>query len=220
MGMKCERVCIGMDGSGVTGNLGFGSASASALYPVGASEVFDVQVDTTSARGAGKVNAPFRADGVITYDQAIKRLRGECRGAGYRESRIGFGIPLNIVNRAGGDRNMKDTRKTVYGAALVIATGCLAVGLIVLAGSFVSFQLDKDHASFWDTAVKAVGGLVALIGAAMAFSKYIDEREKANQAALIEAQKPFTSKRQEVYFQLLTATSMIGNKEDRSHPLR
>ena len=115
---------------------------------------------------------------------------------------------------------MKDTRKTVYGAALVIAMGFLAVGLIVLAGSFVSFQLDKDHASFWDTAVKAVGGLVALIGAAIAFSKYIDEREKANQAALIEAQKPFTSKRQEVYFQLVTATSMIGNKEDRNHPFR
>jgi hypothetical protein len=119
-----------------------------------------------------------------------------------------------------GGNNKKDTRKTVYGAALVVAIGCLALALVVLAGSFVSFQLDKDHASFWDTAVKAVGGLVALIGAAIAFSKYIDEREKANQAALIEAQKPFTSKRQEVYFQLVTATSMIGNKEDRNHPLR
>jgi hypothetical protein len=76
-----ERICIGMDGSGVTGNLGLKEWIASALYPVGASDVFDLQagyhpspvstVKPSSAPGAGKVNAPFAAGGKITYDQAI-----------------------------------------------------------------------------------------------------------------------------------------------------
>jgi hypothetical protein len=40
-----------------------------------------------------------------------------------------------------------------------------------------------------------------------------DESSKANQAALIEAQKPFYTKRQEVYYQLVSHTATIGTRD-------
>lgn len=68
---------------------------------------------------------------------------------------------------------MRDAQKSFFWAAVVMALGSLALGLIVLAGWLSSFQLDKNHASFWDIAVKGVAGLVALLGAAIGFSKYL-----------------------------------------------
>jgi hypothetical protein len=103
---------------------------------------------------------------------------------------------------------------------------CLILSLVILTGFIffarnwlTSLSLGKAQADFWDAAFKGIGGLVAIVGATVGLSKYFDERAKANQAALIEAQKPFSAKRQEVYFQLVSATSTIGNK-DRSNPLR
>jgi hypothetical protein len=78
--------------------------------------------------------------------------------------------------------------------------------------------MGKEQANFWDVAFKAIGGLVAIVGAAVSLSTYFDETAKANQAALIEAQKPFSTKRQEIYFQLVSATAAISNK-DRSDPV-
>jgi Co/Zn/Cd efflux system component len=74
---------------------------------------------------------------------------------------------------------------------LVAAVLVLTILLYVLRGSFATFHLSKEQADFWDIVVKVVGGLVALIGAIVALSKSFQERAKANQAALIEAQKPF-----------------------------
>jgi hypothetical protein len=79
-----------------------------------------------------------------------------------------------------------------------------------LIGPFALLQPQTD---FWDLAIKAVSGLVAIIGLTLALSKYFDEREKENRAALIEAQKPFSTKRQEVYFQLVSSTSTIANSD-------
>jgi hypothetical protein len=71
----------------------------------------------------------------------------------------------------------------------------LALFLYVFRSSLAAFQLSKEQAGFWDIIVKFVGGLVAIVG-----------------ATLIESQKPFITKRQEIYFQLVSATSVIGNK--------
>jgi uncharacterized membrane-anchored protein YhcB (DUF1043 family) len=108
----------------------------------------------------------------------------------------------------------------------VQATIGLVVGVVVLAlvlyfarDCLAMFRLDKTQADFWDIVVKFIGGLVAGVGAIVALSKYFEERAKYNQAALIEAQKPFSTKRQEVYFQLVSATSLIGIKP-RADPLR
>jgi hypothetical protein len=78
--------------------------------------------------------------------------------------------------------------------------------------------LNTRQAAFWDATFKGIGGLVAIFGEWLGVSKYFEERSKANQAALIEAQKPFSAKRQEVYFELVSATSTIGNK-GRDDPL-
>jgi hypothetical protein len=94
------------------------------------------------------------------------------------------------------------------------------LSLAVLVG-FIYFERDwlfslnmgTQQAAFWDVTFKGIGGIVAVAGAALALSKYFDERTKANQAALIEAQKPFYTKRQEVYFELVSATSTIGNRD-------
>jgi hypothetical protein len=95
---------------------------------------------------------------------------------------------------------------------LVIGVFVLALFLYFFRGSLAAFQLSKEQAGFWDVIVKFVGGLVAIVGAIVALSKTFEERAKANQAALIESQKPFITKRQEIYFQLVSATSVIGNK--------
>jgi hypothetical protein len=87
----------------------------------------------------------------------------------------------------------------------VVAFGYLAKGLGLFGGS-------SEVTKFWDGALKSVGGLAALLGALVALSKYFDEREKENYAALLEAQKPFSIKRQEIYFQLVSAASTIGNR--------
>ena len=110
-------------------------------------------------------------------------------------------------------------RKGLALIGLMVGTVVLAFALYFARNQLSMFQLDPKQAAFWDITVKFIGGLVAFVGAIIALSKYFEERAKDNQAALIEAQKPFSSKRQEVYFQLVSATSLIGNK-GRTNPLR
>jgi hypothetical protein len=70
----------------------------------------------------------------------------------------------------------------------------------------------------WDLAIKGVGGLVALIGAWIALVKYLREKRKENETAKIESQKPFLTKRQEVYFDLLAVSASIATKmQDDEH---
>jgi hypothetical protein len=137
---------------------------------------------------------------------------------------IRFGHVATRTNGKGAFGRRKVADKKI-GARFPALIG-LVVGVVVLAlllyfsrGSLAAFQLGKEQASFWDIVVKFVGGLVAIVGAIVALSKTFEERAKANQAALIEAQKPFMTKRQEIYFQLVSATSLIGNK-DPSDPVR
>jgi hypothetical protein len=100
----------------------------------------------------------------------------------------------------------------------IVARSPALIGLVIVVFVFALFlyffrgSLSKEQAGFWDIIVKFVGGLVAIVGAIVALSKTFEERAKANQAALIESQKPFITKRQEIYFQLVSATSVIGNK--------
>jgi hypothetical protein len=63
-----------------------------------------------------------------------------------------------------------------------------------------------------DLAIKGVGGLVAVIGAWTALGKYLREKRKENETAKIESQKPFLTKRQEVYFDLLAVSASIATK--------
>jgi hypothetical protein len=98
-------------------------------------------------------------------------------------------------------------------------------------------ELSDDKARFWDLIGKTVGGVVAFGAAVAAVWKYFEERKKANhaaliemrkrreerakttQVALIEAQKPFMTKRQDIYFQLVSETAWIGTK-DANDPRR
>jgi hypothetical protein len=74
-----------------------------------------------------------------------------------------------------------------------------------------TLALGEKQAAFWDVAFKGTAGIVAIVGAIITISKYFDENAKANRAALIEAQKPLSEKRQKVYYKLLSATATIGN---------
>jgi len=73
-------------------------------------------------------------------------------------------------------------------------------------------SLTKEQADYWDIVIKAVGGGIALAGAFLGASKYLAETARSNEAALVEAHKPFMQKRQEVYYDLVRATATIGNK--------
>ena len=65
---------------------------------------------------------------------------------------------------------------------------------------------------WWDFSLKAVASFLAIVGAYIAVIKYLDEKSKANQTAKIDSQKPFSAKQQEVYFDLLSTTSLIANR--------
>ena len=79
-----------------------------------------------------------------------------------------------------------------------------------------TWRLDKDQAAFWDDAAKGVAGLVAVVGAIATATKYLDERSKENHASLIEAQRPFFEKRQQVYTNLVKLVAFLGNSPRES----
>jgi hypothetical protein len=108
-------------------------------------------------------------------------------------------------------------RKLLAGLIFILVLS--SVSVLFFRHWLWSLSLTKDQAAFWDVAFKGIGGVVAVGGAWLALSKYFDERAKTNQTALIEATKPFFSKRQEVYYQLVSATASIGNR-GRDEPQR
>lgn len=86
-----ERICLGVDGSGVTGNLGLKEWIDSALYPVGP-DIFELHagyhpspvntVKPSSAPGPGKAGATFEApSGNLTYARAMERLKAASAAA-------------------------------------------------------------------------------------------------------------------------------------------
>jgi hypothetical protein len=80
-----ERICLGRDGTGVTGYLGLKEWIASALYPVGPDSVHDLQagyhpspvnvVKQNSAPGAAKGGAATASVKKLPYSLAIDRLK-------------------------------------------------------------------------------------------------------------------------------------------------
>jgi hypothetical protein len=133
--------------------------------------------------------------------------------------------------------NQKMDPRTV--ALLVLVAAVLVLGLVAYVSRdwLGTFKLSEPQSLFWDIIAKTIGGVVALGAAVAAVWKYLDERTKTNQAALIEArkrreerakaaqvalieaQKPFMTKRQDIYFQLVSETAWIGTK-DASDPRR
>ena len=88
-----ERICIGVDGSGVTGNLGLREWIASALYPVGPSDVFDLQagyhpspVNTAKPRkvrhrGPARSTLPSPRAALITAYDTVRSRRQKAANA-------------------------------------------------------------------------------------------------------------------------------------------
>jgi len=103
----------------------------------------------------------------------------------------------------------------VFSTWLLVPAACIALFLLGIA-FLAPFYGAKDSA---ELLFKGIAGLIALSGAAIALQKYFDELEKANEAALAEARKPYETKRQEVYYQLVAETGNIGINE-RSDPSR
>lgn len=136
-----------------------------------------------------------------------------------RETRFLRIVPDKQTSPLGPDAELLRRIAWIRRAAAVLVTVIIVAGLIYFERQWLaSLSLNTTQAAFWDAAFKGIGGLVAIFGAWLGVSKYFEERSKANRAALIEAQKPFSAKRQEVYFELVSATSTIGNK-GRDDPL-
>jgi hypothetical protein len=114
---------------------------------------------------------------------------------------------------------MRYPAKLRFVAGLIAAIAIVSWFLIWQAGWLGPLSLKREQADFWDIAFKGIGGFVAVAGSALALSKYFDEKSKENRAALIEAQKPFYTKRQEIYYELVSATSTIANRV-RDDPIR
>lgn len=75
----------------------------------------------------------------------------------------------------------------------------------------------------FDVFVNLLPTLIAVAGGLWAVYKYLRDKKEtldkeqtirmqANETAKLEAQKPFSAKQQEVYFDLLNATSLIANR--------
>ena len=77
-----------------------------------------------------------------------------------------------------------------------------------------------DSAQVFEIAIKIIGSIIAIVGAYLAVLKYLEERRKANETAKIESQKPFFAKKQEIFLDLLTTTSVIANEPDRQNAER
>ena len=68
----------------------------------------------------------------------------------------------------------------------------------------------------FELAFKAIASVIALAGAIIAIAKYLDEKAKENRTARIEAQKPFYTKQQEVYYDLIETTAFLSNWPESS----
>lgn len=102
-----------------------------------------------------------------------------------------------------------------------LVTAILIIGLSAFAAGdwLTTLELSVERARFWELIGKAIGGIFAFGAVVAALWRYFDDRAKAARAALIEAQKPFMTKRQDIYFQLVSETAWIGTK-DANDPRR
>lgn len=68
----------------------------------------------------------------------------------------------------------------------------------------------------FEATAKIVASVVALLGAYVTIAKYLQEKRKANESARIEAAKPFSTKQQEIYLELVKTTAILSNRQ--GHP--
>lgn len=99
---------------------------------------------------------------------------------------------------------------------LLVIVGCVALiaASIYVGASWSAGQDTTAKIAIWDLVLKVLAGFLALTGAALAVFRYLDDRAKVVEAALLEARKPFLIKRQEIYSELVVATALISTIED------
>lgn len=87
-------------------------------------------------------------------------------------------------------------------------------------------QAETLSLHIWDLAIKTGTGLLAVVGGLLAVRKYLDDKKRAAEDAAETARKtialakadsikPFSAKKQEVYFDLLKTTAFISNRYNR-----
>jgi hypothetical protein len=91
-------------------------------------------------------------------------------------------------------------KRTIVAASLFV----FLIVVISVAGAVTRFRLDTQAAAFWDISIKAVGGFVAIAGALLTLTKYLDDKDATQR-------KPFADLRANVYSRLVQATAIIGN---------
>jgi len=106
-------------------------------------------------------------------------------------------------------RNNHQRRKVLILRAIAISNLVALLIIVIFFGA--TWQLSTQQAAFWDTILKGVAGCITISGAYIALAKYFDEKGQENRNSLLLAQAPFLSKRQEVYYLLVSTTAIIAN---------
>lgn len=78
----------------------------------------------------------------------------------------------------------------------------------------ISIGMTEDSYRAWDTWLKIVGIAGIAVGGIFTYWQYFDGVERQERTALIEAQKPFLSLRQELYGQATKAVSVLASSTD------
>ncbi len=73
--------------------------------------------------------------------------------------------------------------------------------------------MDESAARTWDVGIKLAGLLGIAIGAGFSYFQYFDGVKRQETTALIEAQKPFLTERQELYAQATRAVAELATSE-------
>ena len=102
---------------------------------------------------------------------------------------------------------------------LLVPATAVVVVMVGLHAGFATLALQKPQADFWDELFKGVAGLITLAGALLATARYLREQKHANEVALIEANKPFAERQQSIYYELISVTALMSNRE-RDDPAR
>ena len=63
-----------------------------------------------------------------------------------------------------------------------------------------------------ESVIKITAGIGAMIGTLLAVFKFLDEKRKSNETARIEARKPFSTRQQEIFLELVNTTAIISTR--------
>ena len=100
----------------------------------------------------------------------------------------------------------------VFTAGAVVLLGA-AVAIYHYRGNLATWQLEEKQARLWDVVLKAVAGSVAIIGALITASKYIDEKVQQREQDWREKRKDFLQEQQAVYGRLGRSLARIMNHD-------